>query len=67
MAVAVLLDNFIQASAHIEDEEKEDAMRKQREAAWVSHPLDPVMEQLSRDYVDDEDLSRRIQDLFVVR
>ena len=41
-------------------------MRKQREAARVSHPLDPVMEQLSRDYVDDEDLSRRIQDLFKV-
>jgi hypothetical protein len=66
VAVAVLLDNFIQASAQIEDEEKVGALSQQREMARVPHPLDPVMERLSQDYIDDEDLSRRIRDLFEV-
>jgi hypothetical protein len=66
VAVAVLLDNFIQASAQIEDEEKVGALSQQREMARVPHPLDPIMEHLSQDYIDDEDLSRRIRDLFKV-
>ena len=64
--MAVLLDNFIQASAQIEDEERETAHREQKEAARVSQPLDPLLERLSRDYVDDEDLSRRLVELFQV-
>lgn len=66
VAVAVLLDNFIQASARIEEEEQREAARQHKEAARVNYPLDPLLEQLSRDYTDDADLSSRLLDLFKV-
>ena len=33
----------------------------------VKNPLDPLLQKLSREYTDDADLTRRIQDYFHVR
>ncbi len=33
----------------------------------VRNPLDPLLQKLSKEYTDDADLSRRIQDYFHVR
>ena len=62
----MLLDNFIQASAQIEDEERDGALCRQREEARVLRPLDPLLERLSRDYASDEDLAQRLLKLFQV-
>lgn len=62
----MLLDNFIQASASIEEEEQRESARKRKEAARISFPLDPLLERLADEYTDDADLSTRLQDLFTV-
>jgi hypothetical protein len=66
VAVAVLLDNFIQASAKIEQDDHEDSIRLQKAASRMRYPLDPLLEKLSKEYSDDADLSVRLLDLFKV-
>ncbi len=65
--MAVLLDNFIQASAKIEQDDQDDSIRQQKAASRMRYPLDPLLEKLSKDYADDADLSARLLDLFKVR
>ncbi len=67
VAVAVLLDNFIQASAKIEQDDQDNSIRQQKAASRMRYPLDPLLEKLSKDYLDDADLSIRLLDLFKVR
>ena len=64
--MAVLLDNFIQASAKIEQDDQDDSIRQQKAASRMRYPLDPLLEKLSKDYSDDADLSVRLLDLFKV-
>jgi hypothetical protein len=66
VAVAVLLDNFIQASAKIEQDDQDDSIRQQRAASRMRYPLDPLLEKLSKDFSDDADLSVRLLHLFKV-
>ena len=62
----MLLDNFIQASAKIEQDAQENSIRQQKTASRMRYPLDPLLEKLSIDYSDDADLSTRLLDLFKV-
>jgi hypothetical protein len=63
---AVLLDNFVQATARIEDRDRLERLRLRRLATRLENPLDPLLEQLARDHVDDADLSARIAMIFQV-
>ena len=63
---AVLLDNFVQATARIEGAERGEALQRQRLERRLENPLDPLLERLVRDHVDDGDLSARIRAVFKV-
>jgi hypothetical protein len=63
---AVLLDNFVQATARIEGAERGEARQRQRLERRLENPLDPLLERLVRDHVDDCDLSARIHAVFRV-
>ena len=64
MSQAVLLDNCVMATAQIEVLAKEEERRRQQLAARLQHPLDALLEKLTREYVNDEDLSARIRAVF---
>jgi len=66
VSVAVLIDNFISATVDMEQERVaiETEIIKRREQ--VQNTLDPLLEELTRSYVDDEDLTRRLDSLFEV-
>ena len=66
MSQAVLLDNFVQATARIEGAERGEARQRQRLERRLENPLDPLLERLVRDHVDDSDLSARIRAVFKV-
>mmetsp|Transcript_52361 Transcript_52361/g.109235 ORF Transcript_52361/g.109235 Transcript_52361/m.109235 type:complete len:514 (-) Transcript_52361:54-1595(-) len=65
VSVAVLLDKFITATADMEAEErgKEVDELKRKEP---SNTLDPLLQALTRDYIDEDDLSNRLKTLFRV-
>ena len=63
----MLLDNFVMATAQIEAQEQERERRERRLAARLQHPLDALLEKLTSEYVDDEDLSARIRAVFQAR
>ena len=66
MSQAVLLDNFVQATARIEERDRVEARRRRRMERRLENPLDPLLERLARDHVDDGDLSGRIREVFMV-
>ena len=61
---AILLDQFIAtASSTIAEEERARRLARRKEQL-IHNTLDPLMEKLTEDYIDDGDLSHRLQDLF---
>ena len=64
MSVAILVDKFISASKQQEAEERLET--KQRTKIFVTNTLDPLLEKLSNDYIDDADLSIRLKNLYTV-
>ncbi len=64
--MAVLLDNFVTASLKMQDEERQRALNETKGRRKISCTLDPLLERLARDFVDDADLSARLHSLFRV-
>jgi hypothetical protein len=61
---AILLDQFMAVSSNSIAEEEAERRRKWRSEELIHNTLDPLMKKLSEDYIDDVDLSHRLQDLF---
>jgi hypothetical protein len=66
VSVAVLLDNFVSASAKMEEEERQLQILRARDNKTVSLTLDPLLARLARDFVDNADLSSILMALFRV-
>ena len=66
VSIAVLLDNFLTASNSMKFEEASAALQEKQMAKQLKNPLDPLLLRISKDYIDDEDLSTRLRDLFKV-
>jgi hypothetical protein len=65
VSIAVLLDNFHSASKRMKVNKAMEALRLiQRDK--LTNPLDPLLLRLSKDFTDEADLTRRIQELFKV-
>ena len=64
--MAVLLDNFVSASAHIDALEHRRFQEEKRRRQETRNPLEPLLRRLAREYVDDADLSDRLSRLFQV-
>ncbi len=67
VSVAVLLDSFVSASLRMLEEERQKQLADSKTRKTISSTLDPLLERLSRDFVDNADLSSRLQNLFKVR
>ncbi len=67
VSIAVLLDNFLTASNEIKLSERLKVIRDNQSQKQVKNPLDPLLLQLSKDYMNDAGLSAILQDLFRVR
>ena len=63
MSVAVLIDNFILSSKKTENLERKEALNARKNV----YVLDPLLANLTQEYVDDADLSDRLRRLFEVR
>jgi Ca2+-binding EF-hand superfamily protein len=66
VSVAVLLDKFVSATAEMEQEERDMRVQAIKKTQQVHNTLDPLLEKMTRDYVDEEDLTNRLSDLFSV-
>jgi hypothetical protein len=66
VSVAVLLDNFVSASASIDAQEQRRLQEEKRRRQETRNPLEPLLRRLSREYIDDADLSDRLSRLFQV-
>ncbi len=66
VSVAVLLDNFVTASAKIEDGEKRQELEEKRRRQQTRNPLEPLLKKLAKEYVDDADLSDKLRCLYQV-
>ncbi len=64
---AVLLDNFVHATARMEAKKRATQLQRRQMTTRLQNPLDPLLERLARDYVDDADLSARIDEIFKAR
>jgi hypothetical protein len=64
---AILLDQFVAVSSNTIAEEEAERRRARRSEELIHNTLDPLMEKLTEDYIDDVDLSHRLQDLFKAR
>jgi hypothetical protein len=67
VSVAVLLDSFVSASLSMLEEERQRHLAESKSRNTVSSTLDPLLERLARDFVDNADLSFRLQNLFKVQ
>ena len=67
VSVAVLLDNFVSASAHIDAQEQQRNQEEKRRRQETRNPLEPLLRRLARMYIDDADLSDRLSRLFQVK
>ena len=63
---AILLDQFVAVASNTIAEEEAERRRIRRSEELIHNTLDPLMEKLTKDYIDDVDLSHRLQDLFKV-
>ncbi len=50
-----------------QEEQRALSVERLRGNEWASGPLDPLLRELTRQYVDDRDLSIRLHNLFFVR
>jgi hypothetical protein len=66
VTVAVLLDSFVTASLRMLEEERQQQLADSKTRKTISSTLDPLLERLARDFVDNADLSSRLQNLFKV-
>ncbi len=66
ITLAILVNNFVIISTDVEKEERERAYREKKSRAMITYPLDPLIEYLTKLYVDDVDLTDRLQRLFKV-
>jgi hypothetical protein len=67
VSIAVLLDNFLTASNEIKLSERLKIIRENQSQKQVKNPLDPLLLQLAKDYMNDAGLSAILQDLFRVQ
>lgn len=65
LTIVVLLDNFVKASTIIEHEEEEKALME-RELVGLQSPMAPLLRKMAEEFVDDQDLSKRLRILFKV-
>ena len=65
LSVVVLLDNFSKASAIIEHEE-EDRVLAEKGLDGLQSPMAPLLRKLAEEFVNNEDLSLRLQNLYKV-
>ena len=64
--MAVLLDNFVTASAKIEEGEKRLELEEKRRRQLTRNPLEPLLKKLAREFVDDADLADKLRCLYQV-
>ena len=64
MSVAVLLDNFVNASAKDEERARLQEIEEAKSFKEIRNPLEPLLIRLIKGYVDDADLSRRLSTLY---
>ncbi len=64
--MAVLLDNFVSASTMIEDEESQILLEEKRRLQLARNPLEPLLKKISKEFVDDSDLSNKLHHLYKV-
>ena len=60
----LLLDSFMKASAAMELEEENRRLTRNNDES--SGPLDPLLRKLCEEFVDDQDLTEKLQKLFKV-
>ncbi len=65
LSVVVMLDNFSKASAIIEHEEEDKALAE-KGMDGLQSPMAPLLRRLAEEFVNNEDLSVRLQSLFKV-
>ncbi len=66
MSVAVLLDSFVTATAKIEAEEVKGLHEEKRRRHQAKNPLEPLLKKLTKEYVNNADLSEKLKLLFKV-
>ena len=66
VSIAVLLDNFLSASENLKQEEHRRHIQERQLEKHFQNPLDPLILRLSKDYINEEDLSSRLKELFKV-
>ena len=64
VSVAVLLDNFVNASAKDEAEAELRRIEEAKNYKEIRNPLEPLLIRLIKGYVDDADLTRRLGTLY---
>ena len=64
--MAVLLDNFVLASERIEEEDRMQSSEERRRLQQTKNPLEPILMKLCREYVDDSDLTDKLNKLYRV-
>ncbi len=67
VSIAVLFENFHHASKRMKVDKTLEAIRESQRTKQLSNPLDPLLLRLSKDFVDEEDLTKRLRELFKVR
>jgi hypothetical protein len=66
ISVAVLLDKFITARTDQEAEAQKKRLEELASRSTIHNTLDPLLDGISRDYIDDSDLSNRLRKLYEV-
>jgi hypothetical protein len=67
ICVAVLLESFVTTRRRREEEREAGRVEEIVGKGMIRHPLDPLLEGLTREYTDDADLSKRLKELFEVQ
>ena len=62
ITVVVLLDSFMKASAAMELEDENHKIARNKDES--SGPLDPLLKKICEEFVDDQDLTDKLQKLF---
>ncbi len=64
--MAVLLDNFVTASSMIEEEENQRILEEKRRRHLAKNPLEPLLQKIAKEFLDDSDLSNKLSHLYKV-